>query len=186
MTFTRTHFVGYLGFISLGLANAMIGPAIPHLIDEYGMSFSLVGALLFVQGVFYFVAVVSAGMASDFFGKKPFLLAGASSMAAGLVSFVLGKSETALFGSVALIGMGIGTLDGGVNGLFIDISGEKKGIGLGLLHMFFGIGALSGPLLFAFTSATFSSWRPAFPPCGLYPDSLFHSPFPCSPFERQR
>lgn len=162
MAFTRTHFVGYLGFISLGLANAMIGPAIPHLIDEYGMNFSLVGALLFVQGVFYFVAVVSAGVASDFFGKKPFLLAGASFMAAGLASFVLGKSEAALFGSVALIGMGAGTLDGGVNGLFIDISGEKKGIGLGLLHMFFGVGALSGPLLFALTSATFSSWRPAF------------------------
>lgn len=162
MMFTRTHFVGYLGFISLGLANAMIGPAIPHLIKEYNMSFSLVGALLFVQGVFYFMAVVSAGVASDFFGKKPFLLAGASSMTAGLIGFILGRNEVALFVAVALIGMGVGTLDGGVNGLFMDISGDKKGIGLGLLHMFFGVGALSGPLLFNLVSATFSSWRPAF------------------------
>lgn len=162
ITFTKTHLVGYLGFISLGLANTIIGPAIPHLINEYGMSFSLVGALFFVQGAFYFTSVLSAGVASDFFGKKPFLLIGASLMATGLIAFISARSEMTLFLSVACIGTGVGALDGGLNGLFIDISGDQKGIGLGLLHMFFGIGALSGPLLFTLASTSFLNWRLAF------------------------
>jgi len=152
MTITKTHFIGYLGFISLGITNTIIGPAIPHLIEEYGLSFSLVGALFFIQGAFYFTSVLSAGVASDFFGKKPFLLIGASLMAVGLISFILGKTELSLFISVACIVTGVGALDGGLNGLFIDISGDQKGIGLGLLHMCFGIGALSGPLIFTLSS----------------------------------
>jgi FHS family glucose/mannose:H+ symporter-like MFS transporter len=162
MTFTKTHFVGYLGFVSLGLANTIIGPAIPSLINEFGMSFSLVGALFFVQGVFYFISVLSSGVASDFFGKKPFLLIGATLMASGLIAFILGRNEISLFFSIALIGTGVGALDGGLNGLFIDISGDQKGIGLGLLHMCFGIGALSGPLIFTFASASLLNWRLAF------------------------
>ena len=162
MTITKTHFIGYLGFISLGLTNTIIGPAIPHLIEEYGLSFSLVGALFFIQGAFYFTSVLSAGVASDFFGKKPFLLIGASLMAVGLISFILGKTELSLFISVACIGTGVGALDGGLNGLFIDISGDQKGIGLGLLHMCFGIGALSGPLIFTLSSSSLLNWRLAF------------------------
>ncbi|HHT10587.1 MAG TPA: MFS transporter [Candidatus Atribacteria bacterium] len=162
MTFTKTHFVGYLGFVSLGLANTIIGPAIPSLINEFGMSFSLVGALFFVQGVFYFISVLSSGVASDFFGKKPFLLIGATLMASGLIAFILGRNEISLFFSIALIGTGVGALDGGLNGLFIDISGDQKGIGLGLLHMCFGIGALSGPLIFTFASVSLLNWRLAF------------------------
>jgi fucose permease len=148
MTFTKTHFVGYLGFVSLGLANTIIGPAIPSLINEFGMGFSLVGVLFFVQGVFYFISVLSAGVASDFFGKKPFLLIGATLMASGLIAFILGRNEIILFFSVALIGTGLGALDGGLNGLFIDISGDQKGIGLGLLHMCFGIGSFTLSLFF--------------------------------------
>lgn len=160
--FTRTHLTGYLGFIALGLANAMIGPAIPHLIQEFHMSLSLVGATLFFQGTMYLVSVLFLGIASDYFGKKPFLLIGASFMILGLFGFTLAKSEIHLFMAIGFLGMGVGTLDGGVNGLFMDISGEEKGIGLGVLHMFFGIGALSGPLLFALTSTVFHTWRLAF------------------------
>ena len=123
MTFTKTHFVGYLGFVSLGLANTIIGPAIPSLINEFGMSFSLVGALFFVQGVFYFMSVLSSGVASDFFGKKPFLLIGATLMASGLIAFILGRNAIILFFSLALIGTGLGALDVGLFGLFLDLSG---------------------------------------------------------------
>ncbi len=160
MRLTKTRGVGYLGFVALGLTNAMIGPALPHLIEEFHLSFTLTGTLLFVQGGFYFLAVLSSGVASDYFGKKLFLLIGALLVVVGLLGFMLFGSVVSLFFSLSLLGMGVGALDGGVNGLFIDISGEKKGIGLGLLHMFFGVGALSGPLLFAFLS--WVNWRLAF------------------------
>jgi hypothetical protein len=71
MTFTKTHFVGYLGFISLGLANTIIGPAIPSLINEFGMGFSLVGVLFFVQGVFYFISLYCLLPDSIFFSVVP-------------------------------------------------------------------------------------------------------------------
>jgi len=83
-------------------------------------------------------------------------------MASGLIAFILGRNEISLFFSIALIGTGVGALDGGLNGLFIDISGDQKGIGLGLLHMCFGIGALSGPLIFTFASVSLLNWRLAF------------------------
>ncbi|MGQ9472882.1 MAG: MFS transporter [Candidatus Caldatribacteriaceae bacterium] len=94
--------------------------------------------------------------------EKPFLLMGASFMLLGVSAFALGKNEIHLFTAVGFLGMGVGTLDGRVNGLFMNISGEEKGIGLGVLHMFFGIGVLSGPLLLVLTSTTFHTWRLAF------------------------
>jgi FHS family glucose/mannose:H+ symporter-like MFS transporter len=178
MTFTKTHFVGYLGYISIGLINSIIGPAIPYLINEFGMNFSLIGTLFFIQFTFYFTSVLTAGVASDFFGKKPFLLIGASLMAAGLIGLVFSKNESTIFLFIAFIGAGFGILDGGLNSLFIDISGEQKGFGLGLLHMFFGIGALSGPLIFSLASKTFLNWRFAFLIASCIPILFFALFFP--------
>jgi fucose permease len=178
MTFTKTHIVGYLGYISIGLTNSILGPAVPFLINEFDMNFSLIGTLFFIQFTFYFASVLIAGVASDFFGKKPFLLIGASFMAAGLIGLVFSKNESTIFLFVAFIGVGFGILDGGLNSLFIDISGEQKGFGLGLLHMFFGIGALSGPLIFSLASKTFLNWRFAFLIASCIPILFFALFFP--------
>jgi fucose permease len=178
MTFTKTHFVGYLGYISIGLTNSILGPAVPFLINEFGMNFSLIGTLFFIQFTFYFASVLIAGVASDFFGKKPFLLIGASLMAAGLIGLMFSKNESTIFLFVAFIGAGFGILDGGLNSLFIDISGEQKGFGLGLLHMFFGIGALSGPLIFSLASKAFLNWRFAFLIASCIPILFFALFFP--------
>ena len=70
--FSKTHFVGYLGYISIGITNTIIGPAVPHLIDEYGMSFSIVGALFFVQWTCYFVSVLLSGGCIRFLWEKTF------------------------------------------------------------------------------------------------------------------
>ena len=43
-------------------------------------------------------------------------------------------------------GLGGGALDGGVNGLFLDLYPESRGRALNLLHLSFSVGALASPL----------------------------------------
>ena len=52
MTFTKTHIVGYLGYISIGLTNSILGPAVPFLIIEFDMNFSLIGTLFLYNLLF--------------------------------------------------------------------------------------------------------------------------------------
>jgi fucose permease len=44
------------------------------------------------------------------------------------------------------MGLGAGTLDGGANGLFLDLYTTGRGRALNLLHLFFSIGALAAPI----------------------------------------
>lgn len=162
MSTVQSRGVGYMGYIVIGITSTLIGPSLPYVIEEFGLSYSVAGTLLFVHWTGYFVAVVLGGIASDFLGKKPFLLAGAGCLMLGLTGFALGRIEVVIFAAMILIGAGFGALDGGLNGLIIDISGESKGLGLGLLHMFFGVGALSGPFLSTVASGTTLGWRWAF------------------------
>jgi len=56
-----------------------------------------------------------------------------------------------------LIGFGGGAINGGTNALVADISSEGKGANLSLLGVFYGIGAISMPVILGAFSKTFSN-----------------------------
>jgi fucose permease len=73
------------------------------------------------------------------------------SLAAGLIAFGLAGQAVAPTWAIFLLaglpyGLGSGAIDGGSNGLFLDLFASSRGRALNLLHMFFSIGALASPL----------------------------------------
>jgi fucose permease len=75
------------------------------------------------------------------------LVFAAGLLAAGLAALAVAPSWEVFLLAAVPAGLGVGALDGGANGLFLDIYRSSRGRALNLLHLCFSLGALSAPLL---------------------------------------
>jgi fucose permease len=65
-----------------------------------------------------------------------------------------------LFLAVAIpFGFGSGAIDGGMNGLVLDLYPESRGRALNLLHLFFSLGALASPLVVGRLVEAGAAWQ---------------------------
>jgi FHS family glucose/mannose:H+ symporter-like MFS transporter len=58
------------------------------------------------------------------------------------------------------VNWGAGTIDGGVNGLFLDLFREGRGGALNFLHLFFSVGAFACPVVVGQLLTAGVNWRP--------------------------
>jgi fucose permease len=56
-------------------------------------------------------------------------------------------------------GWGMGLIDGGINGLFLDLYRDARGGALNFLHLFFSLGALVGPACIGLLLTAGMDWR---------------------------
>lgn len=153
----------YWGFIVLGVGGTLLGPALLTILGTFHISPSGAGALFASGTIGYVLAVLIGGPASDRFGKRTLLMAGAATYALGLGGFALAPSWPLLVLAQLIGGAGSGIIDSGMNALTNDISApERRATEQSLLHAAFGIGALLGPLLIGAVLAAHDGWRPAF------------------------
>ena len=98
------------------------------------------GAVAYASGSF------SGGMLTERFGRRRVLAI--ATILIGLGISVLGLVPE--WGVVLLAtipaGFGSGAIDGGMNGIVLDLYPTARGRALNTLHLFFSIGALSSPL----------------------------------------
>ena len=147
------------GFLALGLVISMLGPALPGLRETFGLGLAEVGLLALVNSAGYVVSVFLGGLAADRWGRRPLLLAGAGLLAAGAALICQAPNWALELLSSSLVGIGGGLVDGPVNALINEHSGEQRGADLNLTHGFFGVGAVIGPLLAGVMLAAGLSWR---------------------------
>ncbi|HWE63523.1 MAG TPA: MFS transporter [Chloroflexota bacterium] len=153
----------YWGFIVIGVGNTMIGPALLSILGTFHVAPSGAGELFIASTVGYMLSVLIGGPASDHFGKRNLLMAGAALYAVGLGGFALAPSWLLAVLALFVGGLGSGIIDSGMNALANDISApERHATEQSLLHAFFGLGALLGPLLIGAFLAARHGWRPAF------------------------
>jgi fucose permease len=153
----------YWGFIVLGVGGTILGPALLTILGAFHISPAASGALFACGTIGYVLAVLIGGPASDHFGKRALLMAGATTYALGLGGFALAPSWWLMLSAQFVSGIGSGIIDSGMNALTNDISApERHATEQSLLHASFGIGALLGPLLIGAFLAAGAGWRPAF------------------------
>jgi MFS transporter, FHS family, glucose/mannose:H+ symporter len=140
---------GVLGFGSFLLVG-WIGLLIPTLIRSIESTFAQSDAGL---GVYYFVFAVGyasgsliGGLATERLGRRVVLPGATVLMGAGLLLLAVAPTWATFVLAAVPTGLGIGGLDGGVNGLFLDLFRVGRGRALNLLHLSFSLGALSTPL----------------------------------------
>lgn len=158
----------YWGFIVLGIGNTVIGPALQGILDTYHVTPAEAGALFFASSFGYFLAVLIGGPAGDRWGRGHVLQAGGALYALGFAAFAFAPSWIFAILASFVGGLGGGVIDSGTNALANDIAApEGHAAEQSLLHSFYGLGALLGPLVVGVFLAMHAGWRPAYGLIGL-------------------
>ncbi len=136
--------LAFIGFISLGLPDAVIGVAWPSVRDTFDLPQGAVGVVLVTSGVGYLLSSFFAGRLMQAFGIGV-VLAGSTGLVAGAM-FGFGHSPIWLaFLFCALIhGLGSGAIDSGLNGYAAHYMSARQVI---WLHACYCFGALIGPVV---------------------------------------
>jgi FHS family Na+ dependent glucose MFS transporter 1 len=139
----------YATFITLGMTQAIIGPALPWLARNTTSRLDQVSVIFIASSLGYMAGSQIGGWTYD-------RIQGHRVQALALLAISLGISlvpmQSSLWLLVAilfLLGISQGTLDAGGNTLLTWIHGEKLGPYMNSLHFFFGVGSFLAPLIFA-------------------------------------
>jgi len=135
------------GFVLIGALQALYGPSIPALRDDFGLSPSAAGLGLsahFAGGV---AGVLLFDRRFGRTGNRRILAVAYLLMAAGAAGFALAPDWPLALLAALLAGIGFGGIDYGLNRLFATGFGRRSTAMLNILNAHFGVGAILGPAL---------------------------------------
>jgi MFS family permease len=138
-----------VGFVLIGMLQALYGPAVPGLRTEFGLSFAGAGlglSLHFTGGV---AGVLAFNAIHSRISNRALLAASYGLMTLGAAGFALAPAWPLALAAAFLAGLGFGGLDYGLNQLFAVGFGDRSTAMLNVLNAHFGIGAVLGPVVVA-------------------------------------
>jgi fucose permease len=149
-------FICYLGFVSLGLPDTLVGIAWPSVRTTFSLQQSDVAWIFFGSGCSYLLSSVFAGRLLKLMSVGS-LLAG-SSLLVGLSGLNFGLAHIwALFACGALLhGLGSGAIDAGLNHYVANHFSARH---MNWLHACYSLGAMIGPLIMTAMIAWTHTWR---------------------------
>jgi fucose permease len=149
----------YLGFVSLGLPDTVLGAAWPSLRDELMLPLDRAGLLLLVTTAGVVVSSSASGWLRARIGTGAVLVASTWMAAAALATTALARGLPALVSAALIAGLGGGAIDASLNDHVARKHGARH---LTWLHACWGVGAFSAPLLVSTLLARGLSWRTAY------------------------
>jgi MFS family permease len=148
--------IAYIGFVSLGLPDAVLGVAWPSLRESFLLPQSGLGLVLIAVGIGYFSASFSMGYLVQRLGIGWLLTLSTLFMAVSLTGYALSQSWAFFLACAVIAGMGAGAIDGGLNAYAAEhFSGRQ----MNWLHASYGLGATLGPLIMTAALQQTGTWR---------------------------
>jgi fucose permease len=147
-----------LGMLMFGIVIIILGSILPSLIDKFHLDEVGAGVLTSLLPLGILVGSLLFGPLVDRYSYKYLLVVSSIVIVAGIEGIATTENILILQGSILIIGIGGGAINGGTNALVADISSNnasKRGSNLSFLGVFFGVGALGMPLLLGFLSEYF-------------------------------
>jgi fucose permease len=136
--------LAYVGFVSLGLPDAVIGVAWPTVRDTFRLPQRAVGIVFAASGFGYFMTSFLSGRLTQALGIGLLLAAITGLVAAAMFGFA-SSPLWALFVTCAVAhGLGSGAIDAGLNGYAAHYRSARH---MNWLHACYCFGAMLGPLL---------------------------------------
>ena len=145
--------LSYLAFVSLGLPDTVFGVAWPSLRDGFGLSEAALGAVLGAGLIGYFCSGLVAGRLIGAMGVGGVVCTSSALVALALAAYALAPSWPTFFPVGALLGLGSGAIDAGLNAYAARHFSVRH---VNWLHACWGIGASTGPLIM--TAAIAHGW----------------------------
>ena len=139
--------VGCLTLLAIGWTGLLIPSLIRSIEVAFGQTDAGIGIVYLVYALAYASGSFGGGPLTERLGRRPVL--GVAVLITGLGAAGLGLAPTwaAFVGAALLAGAGAGCLDGGANGVVLDVFRDGRGRAMNLLHMSFSVGALAAPLV---------------------------------------
>jgi MFS transporter, FHS family, glucose/mannose:H+ symporter len=139
--------VGCSAFFLIGWSALLVPSLIRSIEASFGQTDAAVGTYFLFNSMFSATGSVGGGLLTERIGRRFVLTLAAALLALGLLMIgTVGSWELFLLAAVPF-GLGFGSIDGGINGLVLDLYPESRGRALNLAHICFSLGALGSPLV---------------------------------------
>ncbi len=139
--------LGCLAFLLIGWSSLLVPSLIRSIRDAFGQTDAGIGLYYFVYAVAYAVGSFGGGLAVERLGRRVVLSIAAALLALGLLGLGSAPAWVVFLLAGVPVGLGAGAIDGGGNGLFLDLFRSGRGRALNALHVFFSLGALGAPFV---------------------------------------
>jgi fucose permease len=133
-------------FVSVGLVIASLGPALPELARQTDKSLAQLGTLfiaLFGGGL---LAQWLSGILADRFGRRIVLVIAAAMFGVSALVMSVSTRLPLLLVFASVMGLGYGGVSLSVNVLASELTPHRRASTVNLVNVFFGVGAIAGPL----------------------------------------
>ncbi|MBD1909080.1 MULTISPECIES: MFS transporter [unclassified Leptolyngbya] len=149
--------LAFYAFIAIAIAEGGLGVLLPSILTTYHLTTATVTALFFSQISGYVVAALTSSLLSQRIGLARMILLAAISLTTALCIYAATPHWLVMVITGTLLGLGIGLIDAGIN-TFIAHKQDSAHL-MGVLHAFYGVGALTGPAIATLLLTTGVSWR---------------------------
>ena len=154
-----------LVFFVISFIQNILGPVIPDIIDDFGLSLTMAGFLPFSFFIAYAVMSIPTGFLLEKYKAGKIMIAAFSVALAGALLFALKASYAYALLSLFLIGIGMAMLQVAINPLLRVAGGEKHfAFNSVLAQLIFGLASFISPNLYTYLvrnlqeSASASQW----------------------------
>ncbi len=139
--------LGGLGFLLIGWTGLLVPSLIRSVEGQFGQTDAGLGLFYFLAAGAYAVGSFGGGFATERLGRRSVMSLSMLLIGTGLVAMGTVPSWTLFLLAALPLGVGSGAIDGGVNGLVLDLYPTSRGQALNRFHLFFSLGALATPLV---------------------------------------
>ena len=146
----------YIGFISLGLPDTLIGVAWPSIRETFQLRQSDVAWIFVGSGCSYFVSSFFAGRLLKLTNVGVLLAASSALVALSGFDYALARAWPFFAAGSLLHGLGSGAIDSGLNHY---VASHFTARHMNWLHACYSLGAMLGPLLMTAMITSAGSWR---------------------------
>lgn len=159
----------YAAFISLGLPDTLLGVAWPAIQPELGVPFGSAGFISMIGAGGTIISSLFSGRVLKRFGTGRVTLVSVSMTAFALLGFSATSGFIWLLFLAVPLGLGAGSVDSGLNDYVAKNYAARH---MNWLHCFWGIGAMTGPVIISRYIKAGESWRNGYLTVGLLQLSL--------------
>ncbi len=155
----RTAITSYLSILCYGMCITIIGPALAAVAQTFSLSPARLGLFTTTLSAGIIGAVLLGGYVVDRYGAHVVGVVGQALLTAGLFLFPATSSFPVALGAFFILGIAGGSIEIVTNTVVSELYPLKRASALNLLHAFFGIGALAGPILSGALIDSGASWQ---------------------------
>ncbi len=135
--------LAFYAFIAIGIAEGGLGVLLPSIMQAFQLTPATVTLLFLSQITGYLVAAFTSSLLSNQIGLARMLLLASTLLTSALAIYANTSLWVIMVATGTVLGLGIGLIDAGINTYIVNNSRHAHLIGL--LHGFYGTGALLGP-----------------------------------------